>query len=71
MRRLLIAACTSIGACSAPERSAETFTADPEAAASVVAECDAGRTRRDWEEARRGLAEARRQARMAAYARTF
>lgn len=57
--------------CSAPERGVETFAADPTTAAAVVADCDAGRTRRECDAARRGLAEARRQARMDAYERTF
>jgi hypothetical protein len=46
------------------------FAADREAAKAVIAACDAGRTRRDCETARRGLAEARRRDRLAVYART-
>lgn len=53
--------------CTAPERGVEAFAADP-AAKPVIVACDAGRTRRDCETARRGLAEARRRDRLAVYA---
>lgn len=71
MRRLPIIACAAISACTAPERDVETFAAAPATAAAVVADCDAGRTRRECDAARRGLAEARRRARMDAYERAF
>lgn len=60
-----------LGACSPPPQDAGTFARTPKSAAQVVADCDAGRRTRDCVAARQGLAEARRQKRMAAYALTF
>lgn len=57
--------------CDAPARTAADFAADPDGAARMVADCDAGRVDRECEAARRGLAEARREARMRAYERAF
>ena len=68
---VLAAAAVLLAGCGAPDRSVEAFAADPEAAARVVAACDAGRVRRDCAAARRGLAEAGRRRRMAAYERAF
>lgn len=64
-------ACVLLPACSSPPRDAEAFARAPESAAKVVADCDAGWRTRDCAVARQGLAAARRQKRMAAYARTF
>nr|WP_281380582.1 EexN family lipoprotein [Brevundimonas variabilis] len=61
----------SLVACGAPDRTVEDFVANPDAAAKVVAECDAGQAEGECEAARRGLAEARRQSRMRTYERTF
>ena len=58
-------------ACSPPPQDAETYARTPQSAAQVVADCDAGQRTRDCIAARRGLAEARRQKRMAAYAQTI
>ncbi|MGH7020868.1 MAG: hypothetical protein ACREEY_13350 [Brevundimonas sp.] len=58
-------------ACSPPPQDAETYAQAPQSAARAVADCDAGRTTRECVAARQGLAEARRQKRMAAYARTI
>lgn len=58
-------------ACSPPPQDAGTYARMPENAARVVADCDAGRRTRDCVAARKGLIEARRRERMAAYARTF
>lgn len=71
MTRITLLAVLGLIGCGAPERTAADFAADLEAAARVVANCDAGRTNGDCEAARRGLAEARRQARMRAYERAF
>lgn len=61
----------SLAGCGAPVRTAGDFAADPEEAARVVADCDAGHEEGECEAARRGLAEARREARMRAYERAF
>lgn len=58
-------------ACSPPPQDAGTYARTLQSAARVVADCDAGRRTRDCVAARQGLAEARRQKRMAAYARTI
>ena len=58
-------------ACSPPPQDAGTHARTPQSAARVVADCDAGRRTRDCIAARLGLAEARRQKRTAAYARTI
>ena len=71
MRRAAAVILAVLYGCSAPERGVEVFAADPSTAAAVVADCDAGRTRRECDAARRGLAEARRRDRMDAYRRTF
>lgn len=71
MRRLALLAAAGLFGCDAPERTAEVFAADPEGAARVVAACDAGHARDECGAARRGLAEARREARMRAYERAF
>lgn len=70
-RAAVLGAAVLLAGCSAPERSVEAFAGDPESAERVVAACDAGRVRRDCEQARRGLAEAGRRERMAAYERAF
>lgn len=61
----------TLAGCSSPERDVAAFVADPDAAVRTVADCEAGARRSDCEAAREGLAEARRQERMNAYARTF
>ncbi|QTC88432.1 hypothetical protein [Brevundimonas pondensis] len=71
IRRTALLAVAALGACSQPPRDAESFARAPEAAARVVADCDAGRTDRECDAARLGLAETRRRARMAAYAQTI
>jgi hypothetical protein len=58
-------------ACSPPPQDAEAYAWMPRGAARVVADCDAGRRTRDCVAARQGLAEARRQKRMAAYAQAI
>jgi len=70
-RPVVLLACILLPACSPPPRDAEGFAQAAESAARVVADCDAGRRTRDCVVARQGLAEARRQKRMAAYARPF
>lgn len=70
-RKLAWLAALVAAGCTAPARSVDDFAADPEAARRVVAACDAGRTHTECEAARRGLAEARRRARMAAYEQAF
>jgi len=69
-RSALLVALGLVG-CGASDRTAEDFAADPDAAEAVVAACDAGRTNDGCEAARRGLADARREARMRAYERAF
>jgi hypothetical protein len=71
IRAAILAATAALAGCGAPERSVTEFAADPETAERVVADCDAGRARRDCESARRGLADTRRRERMAAYERAF
>ena len=71
MKPLVWLAVLGLAGCERPERSVDHFVSDPEAAARVVADCDAGRETDDCAAARRGLAEARRQARMRAYERAF
>jgi hypothetical protein len=71
VRRLAVLAAAGLFGCGASERTAEDFAADPERAAEVVAACDAGRTQDECDDARRGLGEARRDARMRAYERAF
>jgi hypothetical protein len=69
-RSALLVALGLVG-CGATDRTAEDFAADPEAAEAIVAACDAGHETDECAAARRGLAEARREARMRAYARAF
>ncbi|MDX2335313.1 MAG: EexN family lipoprotein [Brevundimonas sp.] len=71
MRRSALLVALGLVGCGSPERTAEDFAADPDAAEAVVAACDAGRAERECEAARQGLAEARRQARMRVYERAF
>lgn len=71
MTRCAFLALVVLAACSAPPQSAEAFARAPQSAARVVADCDAGRRTRDCIAARQGLAEARRQKRMAAYAQAI
>lgn len=71
IRRTAVLAFAVLAACSQPPRDAESFARAPQDAARVVADCEAGRTDRDCDAAREGLAEARRRARMAAYAQTI
>ena len=71
MRRSALLVALGLVGCGAPDRTAEEFAADPEAAEAIVAACDAGRADGECEAARRGLAEARREARMRAYERAF
>lgn len=70
-RLLLLLPIAAMTACGPPNRAPTNFAREPEAAEAVVAECEAGRRRRDCDAARRGLAEARRAARMADYEATF
>ena len=70
-RLVILFACVLLPACSPPPRDAEGIAQAPGSAAKVVADCDAGRRTRDCVAARKGLIEARRRERMAAYARTF
>ena len=56
-----------LGACAEAGDTAETFSADRNAAEAVVAECDAGRRTRGCNAAREGLAEAKRRDRQALY----
>lgn len=69
-RLLLLLPVAAAAACGPSERGPADFAREPEAEA-VGAECDAGRRRRDCEAARRGLAQARREARMEAYEAAF
>ncbi|MBA4807703.1 hypothetical protein [Brevundimonas sp.] len=71
MKRIAALVMLGLVGCEAPARTAEDFAADPQGAARVVADCDAGRAEGECEAARRGLAEARREARMRAYERAF
>ncbi|MGH7025934.1 hypothetical protein [Brevundimonas sp.] len=71
IRRTALLALAVLAACSQPPQDAETFARAPEAAARVVADCEAGRTDRECDAARAGLAEAQRRARMGAYAQTI
>ena len=71
MRRSALLVALGLVGCGASDRTADDFAADPAAAAAVVAACDAGRETDDCAAARRGLAEARREARMRAYERAF
>lgn len=71
MKRSALLVALGLFGCGASDRTAEDFAADPEAAEAVVAACDAGRETDDCEAARRGLADARREARMRAYERSF
>ncbi|UQV18941.1 EexN family lipoprotein [Brevundimonas albigilva] len=71
MRRSALLVALGLVGCGTPERTAEDFAADPDAAEAVVAACDAGRTQTECDAARRGLAEARRDARMRAYVQAF
>ncbi len=71
MRRGLLLGIVALAACSPPPRDAKAFADDPDAAARVVAVCDAGTRRPACAAARVGLTEARRRERMDAYARTF
>ncbi|PQZ74971.1 hypothetical protein CQ035_00835 [Brevundimonas sp. MYb46] len=70
-RRVAPLAFAVLAACSSPVQDAETFARSPQTAARAVADCDAGLRTRDCIAARQGLAEARRQMRMAAYAQTI
>ncbi len=71
MKRSALLVALGLVGCGASERTVEDFAADPDAAEAVVAACDAGRETDDCEAARRGLTEARREARMRAYERAF
>lgn len=71
MKRIVLLAAVCLASCDPPARSADAFAADPDAAAKVVAACDAGRADVECDAARQGLAEARRDARMRAYERAF
>lgn len=71
MKRSALLVALGLVGCGATDRTAEDFSADPEAAEAIVAACDAGRETDHCEAARRGLAEARREARMRAYERAF
>lgn len=71
IRRVALLTFATLAACSSPEQDAGTYARTPESAAKVVADCDAGRRTRDCFAARKGLAEARRRQRMAAYAQAF
>lgn len=71
MKRSALLAALGLVGCGATDRTAEDFAADPEAAEAIVAACDAGREAGECEAARRGLADARRAARMRAYEQTF
>ncbi len=70
-RRIILLACAALAACSPPLRDADAFARERETAARVVADCDAGRVRRDCLAARKGLAESGRRERMAVYARAM
>jgi len=70
-RRVILLAWAALAACSPPPRDADAFARAPETAARVVADCDAGRSRRDCLAARKGLAESVRRERMAVYARAM
>ena len=72
MKRMTLLAVLGLIGCGAPERTAADFAADPDAAEAIVAACYAGReVDGECEAARRGLADARREARMRAYERAF
>lgn len=71
MKRIAALVTLGLVGCGAPARTADDFAADPQAAARVVADCDAGRVGRECEAARRGLAEAHREAWMRAYERAY
>lgn len=70
MRPALILALT-LAACQPSPRTAAEFAGDRAAAETVVAACDAGQSRPDCDAARRGLAEAQRRERMAAWRSAF
>lgn len=67
----VLLALAALAACGAPPRTPESFADDPGAARRATEACAAGRRRPDCEEARVGLAEARRRERMAAYESAF
>ena len=71
MKRSALLVALGLVGCGPTDRTAEDFAADPEAAEAIVAACDPGREAEECPAARRGLAEARRQARMRAYERAF
>lgn len=71
MKWVALLAVLELVGCDTPARTAEDFAADPDGAARVVTDCDAGRADGECEAARRGLAQARREARMRAYERAF
>ncbi|GAA0634806.1 hypothetical protein [Brevundimonas lenta] len=71
MKRSALVVALGLVDCGATDRTAADFAADPEAAEAIVAACDAGRETDECEAARRGLADARREARMRAYERVF
>lgn len=71
MKRSALLVALGLVGCGAPERTVEDFAADPDAAEAIVAACDTGRTQTECDAARRGLAEARRDARMRAYEQAF
>lgn len=72
MKRSALLVALGLVGCGATDRTAEDFAADPDAAEAIVAACDAGReVDGECEAARRGLADARREARMRAYERAF
>lgn len=68
MTRLALLSGLWLAACAPEPRDAAAFADDPATAERVLADCAAGRSGSECEAAREGLAEARRRARMAAYA---
>lgn len=71
IRPLLIPAAIALVGCGPSDRTAADFARAPEAAREVVADCEAGRRRKDCAAAREGLVAARREARMARYEEAF
>lgn len=71
IRLLRLLPVAAVAACGPSGPAPAEFARAPERAEAVVAECDAGRRRRDCDAARRGLAQARQEARMARYEAAF
>ena len=69
MKRTLVILGLLACGCSAPQ--SPDMPADRDRLEAVVAECDQGSRRRDCDEVRRALADARREDRMAAYREAF